>query len=374
MLQVILTADIFSLLILMVIMYAQFKKKQITRSVKYFNVCLAMCMLADIGDIVYFSMDYFAPQYRGSWGYMLALAVTYGVSFSFTACLYKYCVDISTLEDGFAGHTLRVSRVILHCLALSIFVSCLCGQLIDASGAKNADGPAYVLYELASIATFVVAVISLIIIWKRIQISIFRVIVIGVVIMGIIGAFSYFSVGINLFYPVFSLVMLLLYILVQNEQVNLSQIETTRKALERANEANALLEQSYEKLAEQHKHIDALASMYLTMHYVNFEEQTYKEIFCIDRIRGLVEFGDESRTMQERLWSTMMDVARNDYKDKAIAFTNLSNLSERMAGKSYISLDIKNYMNDSWRFLFIRVGKTDEPVNEVIYASQFVEE
>lgn len=368
------SVNIFCIFILLIIGYAQYRHKERSRSEKLFDWCIIICLVDLVSAVFLYVASYYHVNlmYRGLYKFFVALSFS-GI-FIFLATLYDYYASISDVKRALYVRTLRVCRIVLYSFATLIFIITVADQLKLDPVNMSVEGSAQLIYSIALVLSSLVAALTFVIIWRHVDKSFLRAFLGSMVLMMAVSIVIINFPNANFLFASFTLTLLILYVIVQTGQIKLSQIETTQNALEQVKESNVLLEKSYRELEEHHRNIDAVANMYSTMHYIDLVDKTYKEIICGNHIRELVEGGAEDRTIQERLWSTMVAISGRAYKDKAIEFVNLDTLEERLKGRKYILTEIENYKGTRWKFLFVRVGKTTDSLSAVIYASQILED
>lgn len=369
----VLAAEFIGLLVLVVLAHVENRQVNRDRTSWCFVCCMILCASGMIADAIRNVIFTHYPQMVNSILHSVMCALSYGLVFSFYALVLRYYVHLSNLRSGGKYNVLTFIRVSLFILGAAVFIYTL---FIDKD---------YFNLERISFQSTPVIFIGLVVLFLVVS-GTYLVVIRTYVEKGVFASlyttmfFVMISVfvivpltGFNLSYPIYSVALLMVHSLMRDSLVNLSQVEATEAALTRSEELNAMLQMSYTKMEEEHKNLEAVAALFNTMHMFDLEEMTFKEMVSNDRIRGFLNDNIKSSSMQERLWKTILAVIRSDCIDEALAFTNLFDLKKRMNGKSYISIDVTNQMNTSWRLMFIKVGGKSETVKKVLFVTQPLE-
>lgn len=369
----IINLEIFSAIILLFLIVLQLRNHTNNRKDRAFNWCIWICLFLIVMDSsTYVICDYF-PNLFNSTFYRIASAFAYSNEFIYTAFLFKYYSVAGNITEGKKYRINGIFRIWVYIITAVVMISFLTGDLVTETLDSAVEGPFYPIFRVAMISLWVLAAAVLLSFRRELGIKLFTAFSVSLIIQTIFAVLGIIMVDVDFSCAVFALTLLVLYVLAQNERVDYSRIAQTERALEELKQTNALLEKSYARLEEDTRNIEAIAGMYYTMYRANIETGEYYEISTVNRIHEII-VSDPDGTLQERFWSVMMAVARADYKDEALRFTNFTTLEERMKGKAFISLDIRNRASELWRFTFIRVGKKTEPLVNIIYTSQKVEE
>lgn len=365
--------DIFSVLVLLILEYVQLKKGKKDEVVRKFSNCLywvLISLLADIGNCVY--RDFF-PNRLDTVLFRMFQAVTYAGAFPVGATLFRYYGVIAGVKDGIKNKVITFFQITLYIMGILFFVLGFTNQIFVVQDNRPVPGPAYSYSSLVYLLMLVAGIIVLVMIRSMVDKTVFSSLRLGLIFMTVSALMSAINIDAGFAYPTFALALLIMYVCIQSALIQLSQVKTSQMALNQAKEVNKLLQKSYQELEENHRSIDAISSMFSSVYQLDLVNNTYKELTSNSKIRSLVDAGDINTPLQQRIWYVMTELSGESNKDAALAFTNLFSLEERMKGRNYISLDIKSDLEDDWRFIFIRVGKSTEHLTQAIYAAQKLE-
>ncbi len=125
------------------------------------------------------------------------------------------------------------------------------------------------------------------------------------------------------------------------------------------------------KLNIQSSRLQAFADIYNTMHIINLKENTVCEFKSTKEIQDL---GDTKGKADELMEKVIRGATSPEYLEKALAFTDLATLSERMKNVQTLSGEFHG-INLWYRGRFIVVDRDDNgsPIN-VIWATVIVQE
>ena len=96
---------------------------------------------------------------------------------------------------------------------------------------------------------------------------------------------------------------------------------------------NLKISQIDEEKDKQLERLSAIANIYNSMHLINLDEDTIKEISSNDSIRRLA---DPYNTATEQMRAAMSGLIVEKYRDRALEFTNVNTVAERLKGKKMI--------------------------------------
>lgn len=119
--------------------------------------------------------------------------------------------------------------------------------------------------------------------------------------------------------------------------------------------------------------IDALSSIYLSMHFIDLEKNTSVEYNASNEIR---EFANKNEEADKVMIETMKHVVVSEYQDAALEFTDLSTVAQRLIGKQSISAEFIGTHTGWFRARFIRFNDSnvDELPTRVIFATEVIDE
>lgn len=369
----IISAEIISTAVLLILGYTEIHHYDRDEASWCFLSCVCLCLFGTLADMTsYIIADYF-PKYAGGGIYNISIALSYAFAYCYFALLFRHYVLLSDLKEGKLYRALAFIRYVLYLIAVISLSAMLTvkDSIFDVYNFFMGAGNVVNIGVLALI--IVIAVIYVIALKNHLEKSVYRSIWTAFLFI-ILNAFIIGPIlEIDISYSVYAIALLLIHTLMRDSMVKLSQVEATKTALKQYENINEMLQTSYKNMEEEHKNLEAVAALFNAMYLVDLDESTYKEISGNDRIRGLIDEASNSKSMQELLWNVMLGVIRNDYKDSALAFTNLFDIKKRMKGKSYIAIDVMNQMNTTWRLMFIRVGKKSEELSKILFVTQPLE-
>lgn len=123
---------------------------------------------------------------------------------------------------------------------------------------------------------------------------------------------------------------------------------------------------------EQYKTLMSMADIYYSMHVINLDDDTVQAFNAKDEVKEVVNHREGAIEMMHQIMSL---VTVEEYLDKALAFTDLTTLKERMKNKKAISSQFIG-KNTGWflaMFIAIETNSEGEP-SKVIYTTRVIDE
>lgn len=119
--------------------------------------------------------------------------------------------------------------------------------------------------------------------------------------------------------------------------------------------------------------IDALSSIYLSMHFIDLEKNTSVEYNASNEIR---EFANKNEEADKVMIETMKNVVVSEYQEAVLEFTDLHTVAERLIGRQSISAEFIGAHTGWFRARFIRFNDSslDELPTRVIFATEVIDE
>lgn len=134
-----------------------------------------------------------------------------------------------------------------------------------------------------------------------------------------------------------------------------------------------LLKKTMEKKDYEFYSLKSIASVYLSMHLLDFKTNELYEIKATESIRDYMQHYRDS-SVQELLWGILRHRVCAAHREEALKFADLSTLYERMKGKSDISLEVIN-ADDLWvRFSFVRDQAETNELSKIVFISRIIDE
>lgn len=119
--------------------------------------------------------------------------------------------------------------------------------------------------------------------------------------------------------------------------------------------------------------VESISNIFKTVYYVDLLKGTYEvkgdEFSYVKKIRE-----KEKTEMLQDIHRVMTTYFEKENQDIALEFTDLRTLPFRMENKTYISCEALDINLHWWRMLFIRVGKVDTELTNVIFAAWMIDE
>lgn len=118
--------------------------------------------------------------------------------------------------------------------------------------------------------------------------------------------------------------------------------------------------------------LSAVAGIYMSMHILDIEQGTFKELNSMDHVTGLAV--KQATSAQEALRKTMIPLTDEQYVDDMLKFIDLSTLAERIDGKKTITFEFLNQRNSWCRGRFIVVDKqANGGIRRVLWAVENID-
>ncbi len=134
-----------------------------------------------------------------------------------------------------------------------------------------------------------------------------------------------------------------------------------------------LLKETMEKEDYEFYSLKSIASAYLSMHLLDFKTNEFHEIKASEKISDYIQLYKDS-PVQDLLWGILRHRVCAAHREEAVKFADLSTLSERMNGKSDISLEVLN-AEDLWvRFTFVRDQSESDVLSKVVFISKIIDD
>lgn len=131
------------------------------------------------------------------------------------------------------------------------------------------------------------------------------------------------------------------------------------------------LQKHVEKIKGQNEKLKALANIYLTMHIINLSKDTYEEYNSTDAVR---HFADKQTGARETMRVAIQNTIAPAYLEKALSFTNLDTIGERLKDVNTVSEEFFSLYN-GWvrgRFVVIDRDENNLPIN-IIWATVVIQ-
>lgn len=138
---------------------------------------------------------------------------------------------------------------------------------------------------------------------------------------------------------------------------------------EKEAEKDLAISLEYQKnLQKQYNLLSSISEVYTTMHIVDLENNSVVELKSSDRIKELIHLKDNS--IEQMAYAIQNTVVHSD-REKAIEFTNLETLSERMKGKKSMIAEFRGVKNGWFTAQFIAVDyDKDDNLSTVVFTTQ----
>lgn len=123
---------------------------------------------------------------------------------------------------------------------------------------------------------------------------------------------------------------------------------------------------------EQYHILMSMANIYYSMHIINLEDDTVQEFNSQDDVRKVV---NKNNGATEMMRNVMIELAIDDYREKALEFTDLTTVADRMKGKKSISAQLIG-LNTGWFVaMFIAIENDNEGrPTKVIFTTRVIDE
>ncbi|SFB83519.1 sensor domain-containing diguanylate cyclase [Butyrivibrio sp. YAB3001] len=116
------------------------------------------------------------------------------------------------------------------------------------------------------------------------------------------------------------------------------------------------LNQKRNKADSDYDSLHALSQIYIMLHKIDLEKDTFEQIMCHD-YRANEVIGDKKTAASKVLMEAMQEVIDNRSLDEITEFIDLSTLKDRMATKDTISIEFLNYEHLWYRGRFVAVDR-----------------
>lgn len=245
-----------------------------------------------------------------------------------------------------------VGRIVAALLAFHMLISVvsfLTGKFVVMDNGRLTYGKSVMMFGLANILLLLIWGLYIFINRKRFEMHDRIAILIQVIIPVIAYCINLRFVSMATTYFAIAVDILISFMMVQHRELNVNSIE----------------------LLLQNERLQAFANIYHSMHIIDLKKNTFIECKSNDTIRNLITYDDARKTM--------IDVIKNttdaDYLERALEFTNLETLPERMQGQDTISAEFKALGPGWYRGRFVAVGRNAEGrLTSVIWATVIVQE
>lgn len=147
-----------------------------------------------------------------------------------------------------------------------------------------------------------------------------------------------------------------------SEHIDTEKKESIRKQ-KRLEEALALRE-------ENRAAIVSIASIYDTLHIFDLKENIIEEYSSLPVVDNIIN-QNHGKSIQETMWAVMKNrFSSPEYCQPVLNFTDFSTLEERLAGKTYISMDAVDSDNRWFNLEFIRISPEGEPFTKCVFVTR----
>ncbi|MCR4790218.1 MAG: diguanylate cyclase [Treponemataceae bacterium] len=125
-----------------------------------------------------------------------------------------------------------------------------------------------------------------------------------------------------------------------------------------------MLENELKKEQEQFRILQSMSEIYLTTHLVNLKTNTVKEVRSTELVSSILK---QRELATDKMQLIMKTLITDQYLEKALEFTDLSTIADRMKGKKMLSAELLG-KNQGWifcNFITIETDSEDRPVKVV---------
>ena len=117
--------------------------------------------------------------------------------------------------------------------------------------------------------------------------------------------------------------------------------------------------------------IHSLAEIYYSMHLIDLTKDVVVEYYARDKVK---EYVNQVENAREQMFSVMANTVVPEYKEKALGFTDLFTVAQRMKGKRIISQEFVGKTIGWFRayFIAVEVDKKEKP-EKVFFVTQIID-
>ena len=127
-----------------------------------------------------------------------------------------------------------------------------------------------------------------------------------------------------------------------------------------------------EKERMERESLQSIASIYSTMHIIDFENKTFEERSCIPQVHAYIE-EHLNESLQEIINGSLKSRFVGTYREAALEFADFSTLNDRLGHENNITIELIDIENTWYRLSFIRIGQPSETLHKVIFTSQDID-
>lgn len=348
--------DVISMAVLLILVISfVFEKDESTRTTRLFLALMTGTILGLFLDFLTWSSD--GALAFSNWTYAVTVASLCGgpiLAAIFVLYLGSYLDDMYELRS-----VLLVSKICFICNVIALIITI--GFAFTHNAFTFVDGH----YETAPLYDVITVIPVLTLIYMTgYAVSHIRAIgshdviaVAGYIITMIVGAGIEAVYVIGATYVSIAIADIFIFLMLQNRIIN--RVRKQREILS-------------EEITSQFEILKSMAGIYSHVNLVDLEGMYSKRFDIKDSRREAFKLSTDPHTgLNKGLYPDIVDERKLQFWE----FTDLSTLSERMAGEKIISAEFR-HKRDGWlRAQYIRIGKlTDEPIKRVIYAIQNIDE
>lgn len=297
-----------------------------------------------------------------------------------------FCVQIAHslmvyigILSGRKRETDKVARISSKIVFVLLFFVVL-SSLLSAMGSIILKNQTLVTVSrtIVGITLIIVEIILLItVFYSKKQLSKMRLALLLFYVFSNVAALIFFSFkNANFYFIISAIYLLLLFVTIQMESINLSNIETVRQALNTTENLNKELEQNMKTLEFERNRLNEIAAIFRTAYDINLEENYYTVIGqSPEKVSRAIDNTDgEKPDVQTIMWNVMRKVVADSYLDAALRFTNFSTLEDRMRGKKSIVFETISDEDEWMRYIFVRPNDDlNGPLPRVWYVTQSID-
>lgn len=134
-----------------------------------------------------------------------------------------------------------------------------------------------------------------------------------------------------------------------------------------------LLRDAVSKEKREKETLKAVASTYLTMHLIDFRENSFYEINAVDHVHDYVN-AHNTEEIQEIIWGVMNSRMSDRSREEVFTFTDFSTLNERLSDKNEVSCEVLNADNVWVRLSFVKVDNEKNRLGRVVFLSKIIDD
>lgn len=127
-----------------------------------------------------------------------------------------------------------------------------------------------------------------------------------------------------------------------------------------------------EKEKAERETLQGIASVYSTMHILDFENNSVEERTAISPVHNYV-IAHTHENLQDIMWGVMKTRFSGSACESILKFTDFSTLQKRLGEKNSIYIELLDIENLWYRISFIRIGKKEESLKKILFVSENID-